>query len=124
MQGQQTPADEAPEPLYEEWSAVPAPLPLEWPDFEPLAPGELDVQSEPQATLLGLPPCCQPPASVADTARADTYTNSDDPLRNPLIAMSVPAADAVDAYSDEHSKLPGICGGLQSLVRRLRRGFA
>ena len=96
------------------------PLPLEWPDFEPLAPGELQVQGEPQAELLGLPPCDMP-AAAAESA---SFAGHQDPPRNSLLATSLPASDAANDPSGERSQLHGICGGLQSVFRRLRRGQA
>ncbi len=115
-----TPVDAVIEEFDTDWSARADPLQLEWPDFEPLPPGELTLHGEPQSGLLGLPPYHTPAAAADSAGRAD----HDDPPRSPLMAMSLPAADAADERAGERSQLPGLCGGLQSVFRRLRRGLA
>ena len=119
-QSPSAPVDGATEEFDTDWSAAAEPLNLEWPDFEPLPPGELEIHGEPQVELQGLQPCYMPSAAADSASLADENHQS----RNPLMAMSLPAADAADDHAGERSQLPGLCGGLQSVFRRLRRGLA
>ena len=99
------------------------PLSLDWPAPEPpAADNELQSQGESYSPApLALPPCCAHAATEQHADGVDAAMR-DEASQNPLASLSLPVVGAVREDGEGRGKLPGLCGGVQSVFRRLRRG--